>query len=408
MSFYWSLQGPRRCTRSYSSCFALVAVLAVLTGGCGGGSPAGPMPIVQPPSIITQPTNQVVVLGQTATFTAAASGTPPLNYQWNKNGTAISGAASPSYTTPPTVQGDDGSTFTVTVTNAINSATSMSATLKVLPAPPPQTGDLRFQQVDAPSTINGYVFGGLHSNISAGLSQFIDNDVGTPLSLGDACGPPTGNPFDCGWVFTTFGLPAGVSELNVGYVSGNAFSNLASDVANIDSGHAVITSVDLHPEDDTYAISFISATQSTGFTLTQATVAPSALQAVATQEGALSHVITAVSFNAGNVTYFSYAWESDPSTIYEAQVATATYATLGATATNLAQSGYIITTFGGNGTDGFVLVGTRVKGNTNPRPVLIGATGSQQQQILTQGYAIVGFIFQSSSGVSATTLIGEK
>jgi hypothetical protein len=203
-------------------------------------------------------------------------------------------------------------------------------------------------------------------------------------------------------------LPRNVSGLNVGYIS-NSFSNLDSDVSNIDSGHAVITSIDLHPEDDTYAISYMEAVQSTGFTLTQGTVAPSALQTLATQEGALSHVITAVSFNAGNVTYCSYAWQSDSSTVYEAQVMTATFATLGAAATNLGQGGYIITALGGNGTDGFVLVGTRVKGNTAARPVLAGTAGSpEQQQIFTQGYAVVGYIFQSSAGVSSTTFIGEK
>lgn len=406
MFSYQAARNLLRLKGTSGQSWGLVLVLALLTTGCGGGSPMPP-PIVQPPSITTQPTSQVVVLGQTATFTAAASGTPPLNSQWSKNGAAISGATSASYTTPPTVQGDDGSTFAVTVTNAINSATSMSASLKVLPAPPPQAGDLRFQQVDAPSTVNGYVISGLHTNIFPGLSETFSNQVGTPLSLGDACGS-AGNPFDCGWVFTTFGLPVGVSELSVGYV-GNAFSNLASDVANIDSGHAVITSIDLHPENDAYAISFISAVQSTGFTLTQGTVAPSALQAAATQEGALSHVITAVSLNAGNVTYFSYAWESDTSTIYEAQVATATSATLDSAATNLAQSGYIITALGGNTTDGFVLVGTRVQGNTAARPLLIGMVGSQQgQQILSQGYAIVGYILQNSGGVFTTAYIGEK
>lgn len=380
--------------------FALAALL--LTYGCGGGSPA-PKPIVDPPSITTQPTNQIVVLGQTATFTAAASGTPPLNFQWSKNGTAISGATSASYTTPPTVQGDDGSTFSVTVTNAINSATSMSATLKVLPASPPQAGDLRFQQVDAPSTVNGYVIGGVHENIFGGLSETFFNAVGTPLSLGDVCGPTSSGPLACGWVFTTFGLPANVTGLNVGYLASSDFTRLASDVANIDTGHAVITSIDLHPGSG-YAISFLEAVQSTGFTLTQGTVAPSALQAAATQEGALSRVITAVSFNAGNVTYFSYAWQSDSTTVYEAQVATATFATLGTAATNLAQAGYIITALGGNGTDGFILVGTRVKGNTAARPILIG----EQPQILTQGYAIVGYITQNSGGIFATTFIGEK
>jgi hypothetical protein len=133
------------------------------------------------------------------------------------------------------------------------------------------------------------------------------------------------------------------------------------------------------------------------------------LQAVAAQEGTLSHVITAVSFNAGNVTYFSYAWQSDPSTVYEAQVVMATFATLGTTATTLGQAGYIITALGGNGTDGFVLVGTRVKGNTAARPMLVGTAGSpEQQQIFNQGYAVVGYIVQNSAGVSATTFIGEK
>src|SRR5437588_939743 len=408
MCLYVFLQNPQRATSKFREGRGLPLALAILVSGCASGGTPEPKPIVQPPSITTQPTNQVVAAGQAATFTASASGTPPLNYQWSKNGTAIPGATGTSYTTPPAVAGDDGSTFTMTVTNAINSAMTMPATLKVLPAPPPQAGDLRFQQVDAPSTINGYVFGGLHTNISGGMSWFFDNAVGTPLSLGDICGP-NGSPFDCSWFFDQFGLPANLSGLNIGYVSSGSFSNLDSDVGNIDSGHAVITSIDLHPEDDTYAISYMAAVQSTGFALTRGTVAPSALQAVATQEGALSHVITAVSFNAGNVTYFSYAWESDTSTIYEAHVATATFSTLGTAATNLGQAGYIITALGGNGTDGFVLVGTRVQGNTAPRPVLVATAGNpQQQQIFTQGYAIVGYIFQSSAGVSATTFIGEK
>jgi len=64
--------------------------------------------------------------------------------------------------------------------------------------------------------------------------------------------------------------------------------------------------------------------------------------------------------------------------LYEAQVVTAAFATLSAAATNLAQAGYVITALGGNGTDGFVLVGTRVKGNTAARPVLVGTAGSQE------------------------------
>ena len=60
-----------------------------------------------------------------------ASGTAPLTYQWQKNGTAVSGATSASYTTPPADVTDDGASFTVVVTNSAGSASSGAAKLKV-------------------------------------------------------------------------------------------------------------------------------------------------------------------------------------------------------------------------------------------------------------------------------------
>jgi O-glycosyl hydrolase len=83
------------------------------------------------PSITTQPTSETVALGQTATFTVAASGTAPLSYQWQKDGTAISGATSASYTTPATTSSDNGATFQVVVSNTIGNVTSSAATLTV-------------------------------------------------------------------------------------------------------------------------------------------------------------------------------------------------------------------------------------------------------------------------------------
>ena len=54
------------------------------------------------PTITAQPQNQTVTAGQTASFSVTASGTAPLTYQWKKNGNAISGATSNTYTTPAT------------------------------------------------------------------------------------------------------------------------------------------------------------------------------------------------------------------------------------------------------------------------------------------------------------------
>jgi chitodextrinase len=83
------------------------------------------------PTITTQPANQTVTTGQTATFSVSATGTAPLTYQWSKNGSNIVGATSSSYTTPATTSGDNGSTFQVVVSNTAGNTPSSTATLTV-------------------------------------------------------------------------------------------------------------------------------------------------------------------------------------------------------------------------------------------------------------------------------------
>ena len=84
------------------------------------------------PQITQQPVNRTVPVGGTATFTVSASGTTPLSYQWQKNGTDIPGATSSSYTTPAAVLADNNSTYRCRVTNSAGAATSNPATLTVL------------------------------------------------------------------------------------------------------------------------------------------------------------------------------------------------------------------------------------------------------------------------------------
>ncbi len=83
------------------------------------------------PSITTQPASLTVNAGQTATFTVAATGSAPLSYQWQSNGSSISGATSSSYTKPVTTALDSGTRFTVVVSNIAGSTTSNAATLTV-------------------------------------------------------------------------------------------------------------------------------------------------------------------------------------------------------------------------------------------------------------------------------------
>src|SRR5271167_2340483 len=95
-------------------------------------SSAAMLTVQTPPVIVTPPASQTVALGQPATFSVTASGTGPLTYQWYKNGTAISGATSSTYTTAASAVGDNGATYTVVVTGPAGSATSNAATLTVL------------------------------------------------------------------------------------------------------------------------------------------------------------------------------------------------------------------------------------------------------------------------------------
>jgi hypothetical protein len=110
-----------------------VMLVAFSFAGCGGYSSTatvnGNGPVA--PYITTQPANQTVTAGQTATFSVAATGTPPLTYRWQKNGADITGATSSSYSTPVTTAADDGEMFRVMVSNTAGNVTSNSAMLTV-------------------------------------------------------------------------------------------------------------------------------------------------------------------------------------------------------------------------------------------------------------------------------------
>lgn len=66
------------------------------------------------PYIVQHPTNQVVVLGNTATNFVEARGSQPLSYQWYKNGLPIAGATAAIYRNAPD---EIGSVYWVVVTN---------------------------------------------------------------------------------------------------------------------------------------------------------------------------------------------------------------------------------------------------------------------------------------------------
>ncbi len=115
---------------------AYIFIFMLALWGCSGATTSKTFGSSDPvaPTITTQPANQAVTAGQTATFSVVAGGTAPLSYQWQRTGTNISGATSPSYTTPDTSSTDNGAAFRVIITNTAGSMTSNSATLTVTAA----------------------------------------------------------------------------------------------------------------------------------------------------------------------------------------------------------------------------------------------------------------------------------
>jgi Immunoglobulin domain len=86
--------------------------------------------VSSPPTIGTPPQGMTVRAGTNVTFTLTASGTPPLSYQWRKNGNPLSMATNTALSLT-NVQAADAATYSVVVTNSGGSTPSAGAILVV-------------------------------------------------------------------------------------------------------------------------------------------------------------------------------------------------------------------------------------------------------------------------------------
>ncbi|PYJ97692.1 MAG: hypothetical protein DME23_14170 [Verrucomicrobia bacterium] len=87
-----------------------------------------------PPTLISQPQSQTVAAGANATFTVAATGDPPLTYQWLFEGAPIAGATDASLTLT-NVQAFDAGNYALLVSNPGGSVISSNAVLTVISPP---------------------------------------------------------------------------------------------------------------------------------------------------------------------------------------------------------------------------------------------------------------------------------
>ncbi|HSY16849.1 MAG TPA: immunoglobulin domain-containing protein, partial [Candidatus Acidoferrales bacterium] len=116
----------------YNRALSSNEIAAIYLAGSGGKCSS-----LVAPLIVTQPTNLTATVNTTAFFSVTAQGTGPLFYQWNFNGTNISGATN-SLLTLNNVSPAQAGNYSVVVSNFLGTATSSNATLTVfVPAVPP-------------------------------------------------------------------------------------------------------------------------------------------------------------------------------------------------------------------------------------------------------------------------------
>jgi sugar lactone lactonase YvrE len=106
------------------------------------------------PNISFGPISVTVSIGDVATFSVTATGTGPLNYQWQRNNVDISGAANSTYITPPAQASNNGDQYTVRVSNGQGNPTSSPATLTVINGTPTSPAAPVITIV-SPSTLTG-------------------------------------------------------------------------------------------------------------------------------------------------------------------------------------------------------------------------------------------------------------
>jgi hypothetical protein len=116
-------------------------LVATNVGGSGTSSVAQ-LSVALPPAILTQPANWNVLTGANISLSVSASGTPPLSFQWQhdgtdlKDGNGVAGATTPNVSLA-NMQISDTGNYTATVSNIAGVVSSVAATVLVAPTSTP-------------------------------------------------------------------------------------------------------------------------------------------------------------------------------------------------------------------------------------------------------------------------------
>jgi Putative Ig domain/Immunoglobulin domain/Immunoglobulin I-set domain len=193
LSYYWSRNGARIAGATQSSYATNSVQLAdsgsqfscLVSNAVGtASSAAATLTVVAPPVIGTQPSPQAVLVGDSPAFSVAATGSTPLGYYWQRNGSPIPGATQSSYTADNVQLADSGSQFSCLVSNAYGTMLSSNATLTVSPLPLPVFSSQPQSLSASPGA--SLSFSGTVSGIIPQSYQWFKD--GTPISSGTGTG----------------------------------------------------------------------------------------------------------------------------------------------------------------------------------------------------------------------------
>jgi hypothetical protein len=157
MSYSWQFNGTN-LTGAQSETLTLTNVQTEQSGtyvlvasnaaGSTASAPAN-LEVVVPPAITAQPSNELALIGSSVQLSVTASGTQPLTYQWQFNGTNLDGARGVTLTID-NVQASQAGSYSVAVSNDGGSTNSTAAMLTVVkrpnlvPHPPTNNGLFTF------------------------------------------------------------------------------------------------------------------------------------------------------------------------------------------------------------------------------------------------------------------------
>jgi len=190
------------------------------------------------PQITTQPASQIAVQGSSAYFFAAATGIPPLSYQWRKDGVAIPGATGTGYYIYSTVHASAGR-YSVLVANQNGSVSSTEVSLTI--QQPPKLINLSTLGYLNPDLSSGFV-------IRGGSKRILARAIGPgliPFGVLGVVSDPALTLYDSKGVVLRFNDDWSSSDASV-FSSVGAFgltvgSRDAAIVATLDPGNYIIS-----------------------------------------------------------------------------------------------------------------------------------------------------------------------